>query len=74
MNKERRKKLACVISKLQDNASILMAIQEDEQMAFDNLPEGLQTSEKGEKMEEAASQLEEAVSQIEDIVQNLEDL
>ena len=55
MNKERRKKLACVISKLQDNASILMAIQEEEQMAFDNLPEGLQTSEKGEKMEEAVS-------------------
>lgn len=74
MNKERRKKLACVINKLQDNASILMAIQEEEQMAFDNLPEGLQTSEKGEKMEEAASQLEEAVSQIEDIVQNLEEL
>ena len=73
MNKERRKKLACVISKLQDNASILMAIQEEEQMAFDNLPEGLQTSEKGEKMEEAVSQLE-AVSQIEDIVQNLEEL
>ena len=74
MNKERRKKLACVISKLQDNAGILMAIQEEEQMAFDNLPEGLQTSEKGEKMEEAVSQLEEAVSQIEDIVQNLEEL
>lgn len=74
MNKKRRGQLACVIGKLQDNASILMAIQEEEQMAFDNLPEGLQMSEKGEKMEEAASQLEEAVSQIEDIVQNLEDL
>jgi hypothetical protein len=51
-----------------------MVIQEEEQMAFDSLPEDLQTSEKGEKMEEAVSQLEEAVSQIEDIVQNLEEL
>jgi hypothetical protein len=50
-----------------------MVIQEEEQMAFDSLPEDLQTSEKGEKMEEAVSQLE-AVSQIEDIVQNLEEL
>ena len=57
-----------MISKL-----ILMVIQEEEQMAFDSLPEDLQTSEKGEKMEEAVSQLE-AVSQIEDIVQNLEEL
>ena len=74
MNKKRRAKLACVISKLQDNASILMAIQEEEQMTLDNLPESFAMSEKGEKMEEAVSQLEEAVSQIEDIVQNLEEI
>lgn len=74
MNKKRRKQIACVIEKLQHDTSVLMEVQEEEQMAFDNLPEGLQYSKKGEDMGEAISTIEDAVSQIEDIIQNLEEL
>jgi hypothetical protein len=74
MNKKRRKQIACVIEKLQHGASVLMKVQEEEQIAFDNLPEGIQYSGRGEKMEEAISTIEEAVSRVEDIIQNLEEL
>lgn len=39
----------------------------DERMKFDNLPEGLQHSEKGEAIEEAADNLEEAVGSLDEL-------
>lgn len=59
MNKLRRKNLAEVISKLEELDSLrqeamemLSSIIDEEQEAYDNLPESLQDSERGEQMQE----------------------
>ena len=45
MNKERRKRLASVTSKLEEVKEELEALHEEEQEAFDNLPGLLQDNE-----------------------------
>lgn len=73
MNNERRKRLAEAQALLADAAQIISEVQADEQDAFDNLPEGLQASERGERMEEIANALEEATNEIDNIVETLND-
>ena len=58
-----------MVNELIDNCySNLLLIQMDEQDAFDNMPEGLQCSDRGYMIEENAITLEECVSMIEDLV------
>ena len=73
MNNERRKQIALAQDLLAQAAQIIYEAQTDEQDSFDNLPEGLQASERGERMEEIASSLEEAATQIDDIIETLND-
>ena len=47
--------------------------QDDEQEAFDNMPESLMESERGEAMEEAIGNMEEAASMIDSIMSLIED-
>jgi hypothetical protein len=61
MNQERRKLISAQISALQDVEYALTDVAETEQEAFDNMPEGLQNSARGEAMQEALNQLEEAM-------------
>lgn len=49
-----------------DVASQIQDISNDEQEAFDNLPESLQQGEKGMDMESAISALENALSELQD--------
>lgn len=72
MNKERRKRIAEAVELLQRVLAILDEVGSEERDAFDNLPEGIQNSERGEAMGEAADTLEEAASSAEEIVSNLE--
>lgn len=67
MNKERRKAIAAIIDRLEEldtlRASILEDLQEiegEERESFDNMPEGLQESERGQRISDAADKLEEA--------------
>jgi len=71
MNKQRRKAITEIVSKLEEIMADLNTLQEEEQEAFDNLPEGLQDSEKGEAMETAAGLLEEAVNSVGDAIDGL---
>ena len=52
MNKQRRKALDEVHSKLMTIVEELEDIEAEEEDAYYNLPEGIQNSEKGEKMQE----------------------
>ncbi len=61
MNKERRKTLETILEMLED---VIVC----EQDAFDNMPESLQYSERGESIEEGIQNLEEAKELIDDIV------
>lgn len=54
MNEDRRKRIF-------DAAAELEAVKEEEQEAFDNMPESLQGGEKGQAMEAAIEALEESV-------------
>lgn len=60
MNAERRKKLS-------DVQLVLSSILEDEQNAFDNLPENMQEGEKAQAMEETLNYLQEAVDALDNI-------
>ncbi len=46
---------------------------DEEQEAFDNLPESLQETERGEKMSNAIEQMDYAISSIEDAIDNIEE-
>ncbi len=74
MNKQRRSILSKVIGELQNALSQLETIQEEESEAFDNMPEGLQSSSKGSQIEENIDVLEAAVSNIEDVIDSLGEL
>lgn len=59
MNKQRRKEIAKAIALIEEAREILEATMDEEQEAFDNMPESLQYSERGETMEEYIAIIEE---------------
>lgn len=59
MNKVRRKELSRVVDLLDQARDLLETIRDEEQEAFDNLPESIQCSERGETMEDYISTMEE---------------
>lgn len=61
MNKVRRKEIARAIELMEQAREILEAVRDEEQEAFDNMPEGLQCSERGETMEEYIYTIEECL-------------
>ena len=65
MNKQRRKEIAKAIDLIEQAREILEAVQEEEQEAFDNMPESIQNTERGETMEKY-------ISTIEDFLDNLD--
>lgn len=74
MNKNDRKQVSKWVEQLESIKSSIEEMQETEQDKFDNLPEGLQESERGEAIEEAVSQLEEAVDNINEAIDNLQEI
>ena len=74
MNKERRKRIEDVIAQLQDLQEEVIYIASEEREAFENLPEGIQYSERGEAMEENADSLDEVDADIENLIDALQDI
>lgn len=72
MNAERRKRIKYVINDIDDIISALDEIRNDEQDAYDNLPENFQESEKGEAMLENIDSLDIAMSNLEDVQNDLD--
>lgn len=80
MNKQRRKELAEAIEKLEKAIAMLEeaketveCVTEEEQEAFDNMPESLQCSERGEMTLDNVSTLEEITSNIESYIDEIQD-
>lgn len=67
MNKERRDILSDVIASLEEAKDLLEDVKNDEQDAFDNMPVGLQCSERGSKMEDYIELMEDAGDQIDNV-------
>lgn len=72
MNKQRRVRLSEAHSLLGKAASIVEAVKDEEQDSFDNLPENLQCSERGEAMEEAVDELQMTIDSIEDALGHID--
>ena len=72
MNNKTRKELEKVVSIINDLKEIITTIIDEEQTKFDNLPEGLQQSENGSKLEEAAATLEEVINSLDEAIDNIE--
>lgn len=74
MNKQRRASLKEAVELLERAKSIIEFVSEEEREAFDNLPEGIQYSERGEQMEEYADTLDEFYESIGDGIESLEEI
>ena len=84
MNNQRRKQLNNIaarigrftvpvdIDELESIKSEIEDVLWDEQMAFDNMPESLQDSMRGEMSQDAQSNMEYAISRIEDFIADYE--
>lgn len=72
MNAQGRKEIAKYIATLEEIKDKLESMQEDEQDKFDNMPEGLQESERGEAMQEAIDAIETACGSLDDAIDTLQ--
>ncbi len=64
MNKARRKELASIVELIEEARERLKAVRDEEQEAFDNMPESLQESERGETMQEYIDTMEQALGDL----------
>lgn len=71
MNKQRRRAIDAVYAKLEELVEELEAIKDEEQEAFEKLPESLQDSVKGEAMNNAINNLDDAICYITDGIESL---
>lgn len=67
MNKARRNRIADVQTQLEALKQDIDAILSEEQEAYDNMPESLQESERGQAMQEAIDALESAIGSCEEL-------
>lgn len=74
MNNKTRKQISEIFTAISDLRCELDEIMEEERSKFDNLTEGLQASEMGQRMEESADELDDAISSIDDALSTLESL
>lgn len=74
MNKERRKKLAKALELMQEADAILEEVkEEEEEEAFDNLPESIQDSDRGETMQGYIETIDDTRDYLSDAVDTLAD-
>lgn len=64
MNKQQRKKLSDMLDEIAGYVSTLEEMAEEEQEKYDNMPEGLQDSERGQAIQEAADNLQQAADDL----------
>ena len=74
MNKERRKIIKGIIESLEVAKSDLEQMREEEQIAFDNMPEELQMSKKGETLEDTIFNIEDAMDNVDYAIDTLSEI
>lgn len=72
MNKERRSKIDDILSRLSAIEEEISELEGEEQDYFDNMPEGLQDGEKGDKAQAAIEALQDANSAVDEVKKALE--
>lgn len=74
MNKNRRAMLEEVIEKLSEAKTMLEDIKDEEQEAYENMPESLQGSERGEAMSDNIYKMDDAWESIDTAMNNLQEI
>ncbi len=74
MNARRRKELKKAMELIEQAYSIIETVKEEEIEAYDNLPEGLQNTEQGQRMDEIAFDLEDIVGSLEEHTESLDEI
>lgn len=72
MNNERRGRLAKIAEQIEACKLELEKLRMEEQGAFDNMPESLQSSERGQAMEKAIEQMEDAEGDLDGALASVE--
>ena len=73
MNNARREKLNDIKTHLEMQKERLESVMEEEQFAFDNLTEGLQSTMRGSLMEEAIDNMNAAIDAIDEAISYIDD-
>lgn len=73
MNKSRRSRLSDLQTRIEEIMTDLGEIRNEEQAAYESMPESIQYSERGDTMADAIDNMDEAVSLLEDIDSYLEE-
>lgn len=73
MNRTRRARIQGIQNLISVILSDLNEIRDEESNAYDNLPESIQYSDRGNAMSEAVDNIEEAISMLEDVDSYLDD-
>lgn len=71
MNAERRKQIDTIMSILENMRNNIESVRDSEEDAYDNLPESLQNSDKGEKSQAAMTAMDSAAMDIDNAIDNL---
>ena len=71
MNKERRKRIQEICFALETHKETIQEITNDERDAYDAMPDGIQNSEKGEKVVKALDFLSYAVEELDEAIAEL---
>ena len=74
MNAARRKELKRALEMLDEAKTILEQVAEEEQEAYDNLPESIQDSEKGEQIYDNADTLSGYMDDLDDMMSAIEEM
>lgn len=74
MNKARRDQLRKVIQKIEDIIKVVENILYDEQDAYDNIPDSLKESDRGNESIEAQDNIEAAIEALEQASSYLEEM
>lgn len=74
MNKERRKSIERIVDKLNEIQEDLTIIRGDEEEAYENLPESIQSSERGDSMQEAIDAMDDADGSLQEAIDYLTDI
>ncbi len=72
MNKQRKKEIATILADLEAIKVRIETVQSDEQEALDNLPENLQSSQKGDEMQGYIDTFEEVLGFLDDAISTLD--
>lgn len=74
MNKTRRKELEKLYEQLNDIVCTLCDLKDEEEDAYNNMPESLQYSERGEVMQENVDKMQEIIDALEEQQSAIDDL